>query len=49
MNASFDLNHAKLAADPRFAGIAHELSALSPINSRRFVQPLLPRSMSPLE
>ena len=33
MNASFDLNHAKLAADPRFAGIAHELSALSPINS----------------
>ena len=34
MNASFDLNHAKLAADPRFAGIAHELSALSPINSR---------------
>jgi hypothetical protein len=34
MNASFDLDHAKLAADPRFAGIAHELSALSPINSR---------------
>jgi len=34
MNASFDLNHAKLAADPRFAGIARELSALSPINSR---------------
>src|SRR4029077_3479064 len=34
MNASFDLDHAKLAADPRFAAIAHELSALSPINSR---------------
>jgi mannose-6-phosphate isomerase-like protein (cupin superfamily) len=35
MNASFDLDHAKLAAaDPRFAHIAHELSALSPINSR---------------
>jgi len=34
MKASFDLDHAKLAADPRFAGIAHELSALSPINSR---------------
>jgi hypothetical protein len=34
MAASFDLNHAKLAADPRFTEIAHELSALSPINSR---------------
>src|SRR5438270_13039844 len=34
MKASFDLNHAKLAADPRFAGIARELSALSPMNSR---------------
>ena len=34
MNASFDLDHAKLAADSRFAAIAHELSALSPINSR---------------
>ncbi len=34
MKASFDLDHAKLAADPRFAAIAHELSALSPINSR---------------
>ena len=34
MNSSFDLDHAKLAVDPRFAGIAHELSALSPINSR---------------
>src|SRR5438874_13508950 len=34
MKASFDLNQAKLAADPRFAGIGHELSALSPINSR---------------
>src|SRR6266513_750445 len=33
MKASFDLNHAKLGADPRFADIAHELSALSPINS----------------
>ena len=34
MNASFDLDHAKLAADPRFAEIAQELSALSPIKSR---------------
>jgi hypothetical protein len=34
MNASFDLDHAKLAAEPLFAEIAHELSALSPINSR---------------
>ena len=34
MNASFDLDHAKLAVDPRFAGIAHGLNALSPINSR---------------
>jgi len=34
MNASFDLDHAKLAADPRFAAIGLELSALSPINSR---------------
>jgi hypothetical protein len=34
MKASFDLNHAKLAADPRFADIAQKLSARSPINSR---------------
>ncbi|PYI87283.1 MAG: hypothetical protein DMF03_13745 [Verrucomicrobia bacterium] len=34
MRASFDLDHAKLAADPRFAEIAQKLSALSPINSR---------------
>jgi hypothetical protein len=34
MKASFDLDHAKLAADPCFARIAQELSALSPINSR---------------
>jgi mannose-6-phosphate isomerase-like protein (cupin superfamily) len=34
MAASFDLNHAKLAGDPRFAEIAQKLSALSPINSR---------------
>jgi hypothetical protein len=34
MKTSFDLNHAKLAADPLFGGIAHELGALSPINSR---------------
>jgi len=34
MTAMFELNHAKLAADPRFAVIAHELSAFSPINSR---------------
>ena len=31
MKASFDLNHAKLAADPRFARVGRELSALSPI------------------
>src|SRR5437762_11510640 len=30
----FELNHTKLAVEPRFAVIAHELSALSPINSR---------------
>src|SRR5437764_14414742 len=30
----FELNHTKLAVDTRFADIAHELSALSPINSR---------------
>jgi hypothetical protein len=34
MKTSFDLDHAKLAAEPRFAGVAHELNALSPINSR---------------
>jgi hypothetical protein len=34
MKTSFDLDHAKLAAEPTFAGVAHELSALSPINSR---------------
>jgi mannose-6-phosphate isomerase-like protein (cupin superfamily) len=34
MAASFDLDHRKLASDPRFAEIAHKLSALSPINSR---------------
>ena len=34
MTSIFQLNHATLAADPRFAGIARELSALSPINSR---------------
>ena len=34
MTAVFKLNHAKLTTDPRFGGIAHELSALSPINSR---------------
>lgn len=33
MDASFDLDHAKLAADPRFASIAEELSTLSPIDS----------------
>jgi hypothetical protein len=31
---AFELNHAKLASDPRFAEIARQLSALSPINSR---------------
>src|SRR5438105_9739768 len=34
MTSVFELNHAKLAANPRFAAIGHELSALSPINSR---------------
>ena len=34
MKTSFDLDHAKLAAEPSFAGVAHELGALSPINSR---------------
>jgi hypothetical protein len=34
MTIVFDLDHAKLAANPRFARIAHELSTLSPINSR---------------
>jgi hypothetical protein len=34
MKTSFDLDHAKLAADPHFAGIAPALSTLSPINSR---------------
>jgi mannose-6-phosphate isomerase-like protein (cupin superfamily) len=34
MTAVFELNHAKLAADPRFAEIARSLSGLSPINSR---------------
>jgi hypothetical protein len=34
MNPGFDLDHAKLAADPRFAGLAGKLSAFSPINSR---------------
>ena len=34
MTSVFELNHAKLAANPRFAAIARELSALSPINSR---------------
>src|SRR3954453_21025401 len=33
MTVSFDLDHAKLAADPRFATIAEELSAFSPIHS----------------
>jgi hypothetical protein len=33
MTAVFELNHAKLAADPRFAAIARELSAFSPIDS----------------
>ncbi len=34
MSATFDLNHLKLAADPRFAELARELSLLSPIDSR---------------
>jgi len=34
MRASFELNHQKLAADPRFAELARELCLLSPIDSR---------------
>ena len=34
MSQVFESNHAKLAAEPRFAEIAHELAALSPIDSR---------------
>ncbi len=34
MNPVFELNHDKLAADPRFADLARRLSALSPIDSR---------------
>ena len=33
MHESFDLNHAKLAANPRFADLADALSELSPIDS----------------
>ncbi|MFL6530308.1 MAG: hypothetical protein ACJ8HQ_11880 [Chthoniobacterales bacterium] len=33
MSATFELDHAKLAADPRFATIAEELSTFSPIHS----------------
>ena len=33
MSTSFDLDQTLLSADPRLAGIAQELSALSPINS----------------
>ena len=34
MRASFDLDHARLAADPRFVQLAQKLSALRPIESR---------------
>jgi mannose-6-phosphate isomerase-like protein (cupin superfamily) len=34
MSAIFELNHRKLAKDPRFAAIADKLSAQSPIDSR---------------
>ena len=34
MEASFELDHALLAADPRFADIAAALARLSPIDSR---------------
>jgi hypothetical protein len=34
MDASFELDHTKLATDTRFAGLAAKLGALSPINSR---------------
>jgi len=33
MTTAFELNHDKLAADPRFAEIARELDALSPLDS----------------
>jgi hypothetical protein len=35
MHAVFDLNHDKLAADSRFAAMARDLSAQSPIDSRQ--------------
>jgi hypothetical protein len=34
MTTVFELNHDKLTADPRFAGVAAELGKLSPIDSR---------------
>ncbi|MGZ5504064.1 MAG: hypothetical protein ACXWGY_05335 [Chthoniobacterales bacterium] len=34
MSAVFELNHAKLATDPRFEELAKNLAALSPIDSR---------------
>src|SRR5690349_13764538 len=34
MGASFELDHAKLTADPRFAELAEKLSLLQPINSQ---------------
>ena len=34
MQRSFDLDHTKLATDPRFAEIAHELNARTPIYSQ---------------
>lgn len=33
MGASFDLDHGRLAAEPRFAEISEDLAALSPIDS----------------
>ena len=49
MNASFDLNHSKLAAASRFATIASKLSTQSPIDSQERVQSLLSPSMPALE
>ena len=39
MNASFDLNHSKLAAGSRFATIASKLSTQSPIDANAMSRP----------
>ena len=44
MNAVFDLNHEKLADKSGFAALARQLKAQSRIESRDFVQPVLPEA-----